>query len=192
MTLKNRELSLLPIICHGIVIFLSRKLKSSSSSAWFRFLLQPFTFLSRSIDCLRAVFAFTLIYCIYRWTKGGGRGHLINDKSSFFHFVFMVIKKYILIAICTVVSCADSFADYATWTRATLRRLLLFLLSSKVGKAVCAVNSIRLRKLMIFMKRIFVDLSLMKTVSSTALYNPSTTIKLWTLRLSSDLGNLPH
>lgn len=103
---------------------------------------------------------------------------MINDKSSFFHFVFMVIKKYILIAICTVVSCADSFADYATWTRATLRRLLLFLLSSKVGKAVCAVNSIRLRKLMIFMKRIFVDLSLMKTVSSTTLYNPSTTIKL--------------
>lgn len=27
----------------------------------------------------------------------------------------------------------------------------------KVGKAVCAVKSLRLRKLMIFMKRIFVD-----------------------------------
>lgn len=49
-------------------------------------------------------------------------------------------------------------------------RRLLLLLSSKVGKAVCAVNSIRLRKLMIFMKRIFVDLSLMKTVSSSTLY----------------------
>lgn len=163
MTLENRELSLLPIICHGIVIFCREKLKSSSSSAWFGFLLRPFSFLSRSVDCLRAVFAFTLIYCIYRGRGREGSRHLINDKSSFFHFVFMVIKKYFLIAICTVVSCADSFADYATWTRATPCGLfLLFLCVFKVGKAVCAVKSIRLRILMIFMKRIFVDLSMMK------------------------------
>lgn len=68
--------------------------------------------------------------------------------------------------------------------------VVVVLVFFKVGKAVCAVKSIRLRKLMIFMKRIFVDLSMMKMLSGNTLYNPSATCKLSTLRLSSELAHL--